>query len=73
MTEDEGRSTWRTDRYSPCPRRDAGTDLTFLASLAYPLSDIEQAVAAGEKYTGTTPLIDVLAGDPDHGEDQPAA
>jgi ParB family chromosome partitioning protein len=54
MTDAEGRNTWRTDRYSPCPRADAGTYLTFLASLGYPLSAIEQAVADGTPWTGDT-------------------
>ncbi len=52
MTEAEGRSTWRTDRYSPCPRADAGRYLTFLAGIGYSLSAIEQAVADGTAYTG---------------------
>ncbi len=30
------RNTWRADRYSPCPRGDAGAYLAFLASLGYP-------------------------------------
>ncbi len=51
---------WRTDRYSPCPRADAGGYLTFLASLGYPLSDIEQAIADGIPWTGDKPLISVL-------------
>jgi len=54
MTDGEGRNTWRTDRYSPCPRRDAGQYLNFLASIGYRLSDIEQAVADGTAYTGDT-------------------
>ena len=54
MTEAEGRNTWRTDRYSPCPRRDAGRYLTFLAALGYQLSAIEQAVADGTPWTGDT-------------------
>lgn len=62
MTEGEGRSTWRTDRYSTCPRTDAGAYLTFLASLGYRLSDIERAVADGVPWTGITPLIDILGG-----------
>ena len=55
MTEGEGRNTWRTDRYSPCPRRDAGGYLAFLASVGYQLSVIEQAVADGVPYTGDAP------------------
>ncbi len=55
MTEGEGKNTWRTDRYSPCPRRAAGTYLAFLASIGYQLSAIEQALADDEPYTGDTP------------------
>ena len=58
MTEAEGRNTWRTDRYSPCPRRDAGTYLAFLAAIGYQLSTIEKAVAEGTPYGGdVTPAI----------------
>ena len=46
MTEGEGRNTWRTDRYSPCPRQQAADYLNLLAALGYQLSGIEQAVAA---------------------------
>ena len=49
------RATWRTDRYSPCPRKDAGRYLAFLASLGYQPSAIEQAVADGVPYTGDDP------------------
>jgi ParB family chromosome partitioning protein len=52
MTEGEGRNTWRTDRYSPCPRREASRYLTFLASIGYQLSGIEQAVADDVPWTG---------------------
>jgi ParB family chromosome partitioning protein len=62
MTDGEGRNTWRTDRYSPCPRADAGTYLTFLAGLGYQLSGIEQAVADGTPWTGDTPPDSLLAG-----------
>ncbi len=62
MTEGEGKNTWRTDRYSPCPRQAAGRYLSFLASLGYPLSDVEQAVADGIPYTGDSPFGD-LPGD----------
>jgi ParB family chromosome partitioning protein len=55
MTEAEGRNTWRTDRYSPCPREDASRYLTFLASLGYELSVIEQTVADGVPFTGDPP------------------
>ena len=61
MTEGEGRNTWRLDRYSPCPRDEAGRYLTFLGTLGYQLSDIERAVAHGEPYTGDTPMGDLLA------------
>jgi len=61
MTDAEGRNTWRTDRYSPCPRGDAGTYLAFLASLGYQLSDIEQAVANGSRWTGDAPQASTLA------------
>ena len=55
------RSTWRTDRYSPCSRKDAGHYLAFLASLGYPLVPIEQAVADGVPYTGDDPTDPSLA------------
>ena len=65
MTEGEGRNTWRLDRYSPCPRNEAGRYLAFLGTLGYQLSDIERAVAGGEPYTGDTPPGDCLAADSD--------
>ena len=65
MTEGEGRNTWRLDRYSPCPRDEAGRYLAFLGTLGYQLSDIERAVAGGEPYTGDTPPGDCLAADSD--------
>jgi hypothetical protein len=55
MTSGEGRNTWRTDRYSPCPRARAGQYLAFLASLGYQPSDIEQAVADSVSWTGDGP------------------
>ena len=61
MTEGEGKNTWRTDRYSPCPRQEAGRYLAFLTSVGYQLSDIEQAVADSTPYTGDTPTSDALA------------
>ena len=69
MTEAEGRNTWRTDRYSPCPRRDAGTYLTFLAAIGYQLSAIEQAVADGTPYAGdvtpaTLPAVELARRSP---------
>ena len=65
MTEGEGRNTWRTDRYSPCPRTQAGGYLAFLASVGYQLTPIEQAVADGTPWTGDTPAAEPLAGDSD--------
>ena len=56
------RSTWRADRYSPCPRPDAGRYLAFLASIGYQLTVIEQAVADGVSYTGDVPA------EPIHGD-----
>ena len=55
MSEGEGRNTWRTDRYSPCPRQEAAAYLNLLAALGYQLSIIEQAVAGQTAYTGETP------------------
>jgi ParB family chromosome partitioning protein len=52
MTDVDGRSTWRTDRYSPCPRASAARYLTFLRELGYQLSAIEKAVADGIAYEG---------------------
>jgi ParB-like chromosome segregation protein Spo0J len=65
MTEGEGRNTWRTDRYAPCPRAEAGRYLAFLASLGYELSTIEQAVADGTPYIGEAPAGGLLAEDQD--------
>ena len=55
LTEGDGKNTWRTDRYAPCPRREAGRYLAFLASIGYRLSVIEQALADDRPYTGDTP------------------
>jgi hypothetical protein len=55
LTQGEGRNTWRTDRYSPCPRSEAGTYLAFLASAGYQLAPIEQAVADGTAWSGDNP------------------
>ncbi len=68
------RATWRTDRYSQCPRADAGSWLSFLARCGYPLSPIEQAVADGLPYQGDTPDSDLPAAaeDPSHTDPQPA-
>jgi len=65
MTDGEGRNTWRTDRYSPCPRTEAAGYLRFLASIGYPLSGIEQAVADLTAYTGEAPAGDPITGGPD--------
>jgi ParB family chromosome partitioning protein len=46
------RATWRTDRYAPCPRADAGAWLRFTAQMGYQLSPVEQAVADGVPYLG---------------------
>ena len=59
------RSTWRADRYSPCPRPDAGRYLAFLASIGYHLSVIEQAVADGVPYAGDTPAEPIPGNDHD--------
>jgi ParB family chromosome partitioning protein len=72
MTDGEGRNTWRTDRYSPCPRTEAAGYLRFLASIGYPLSGIEQAVADLTPYTGDVPAGDPITGGPDQpGPDGP--
>jgi ParB family chromosome partitioning protein len=62
MTEGEGKNTWRTDRYSPCPRREAGRYLAFLASIGYQLADIERAVTDNVPYTGDAPPDEPLPG-----------
>ena len=64
MTEGEGRNTWRTDRYSPCPRREAAAYLAFLASVGHQLSLIEQALVNDTPYTGDTPPADLASGNP---------
>ena len=64
MTQGEGRNTWRTDnRYSPCPRTQAGEYLAFLASIGHQLAPIEQAVTDGIPWTGDTPAEDPLPAD----------
>lgn len=68
MTEGEGRNTWRTDRYAPCRREQAGRYLGFLAGLGYQLSDIEQALADGTPYTGETPADDPRDAGADSGQ-----
>jgi ParB family transcriptional regulator, chromosome partitioning protein len=62
MTEGEGRNTWRTDRYSPCPRAEAGRYLAFLGSLGYELSGIEQAVVDGIGWTDAPPGDPLVTG-----------
>jgi ParB family chromosome partitioning protein len=71
-----GQDTWRDNRYSPCPYGDAGAYFTFLASIGYQLSVIEQAVADGTPYTGDTPDDDTLLVrlvEPDSGEEDSEA
>jgi ParB family chromosome partitioning protein len=55
MGDGDGRNTWRTDRFSPCPRDQAAAYLRLLAGLGYQLSVIEQAVAQDQPYTGEVP------------------
>lgn len=83
MTGDgEKKATWRTDRYAPCLRKDAGTWLRFCAQLGHQLTPVEQAVADGVPYlgdsqpeteadlTGTLEADDAGPGDPaDTGQD----
>jgi hypothetical protein len=64
MTEGEGKNTWRTDRYSPCPRREAAAYLAFLASVGYQLSVIEQALVNDIPYIGDTAPADLASGNP---------
>ena len=81
MTDGEGRKTWRTDRYCPCPREQASGYLRFLASVGYQLSAIEQAVAGQVTYTGEDPAGDQIETGPDQdrpegparGPDEPGA
>jgi ParB family transcriptional regulator, chromosome partitioning protein len=65
MSDGEGRNTWRLDRYSPCPRDEAGRYLAFLGALGHQLTDIEQAVADAAPYTGGTAPADSLPADGD--------
>jgi ParB family chromosome partitioning protein len=62
MGEGEGRNTWRTGRYSPCPREQAAAYLTLLAGLGYQPSVIEQAVARQQPYTGEIPPGQAIIG-----------
>ncbi len=74
VSEGEGRNTWRTDRYSPCPRGDAGTYLAFLSGLGYQLSGIEQAVMDGSSWTGDTSSDAIFSSDdPIASADDPVA
>jgi ParB family chromosome partitioning protein len=65
------RATWRTDRYSQCPRADAGRWLSFLAQCGYPLSPIEQAVADDLPYQGDSPSNDPAAAADDLSRTEP--
>jgi ParB family chromosome partitioning protein len=75
MGGDPGKATWRTDRYSPCPRDESGAWFRFLAGIGYELSLIEQAVADGVAYTGEQPGDDLTTADTvevsDGGTDSP--
>jgi ParB family chromosome partitioning protein len=75
MTEGEGKNTWRTDRYSPCPRQEAGRYLAFLASVGYQPSGIEQAVLDGAPYAGDAapgePSSGVMDGEATNGQSDP--
>jgi ParB family chromosome partitioning protein len=62
MGDGEGRNTWRTGRFSPCPREQAAAYLTLLAGLGYQLSVIEQAVAQNQPYTGEIPPGQTIIG-----------
>jgi ParB family chromosome partitioning protein len=64
------RATWRTDRYAPCPRADAGAWLRFAAQLGYQLSPVEQAIADGVPYLGDSAAGNepVAAGEPGRGD-----
>jgi len=54
--EDSKRATWRPEKWSPCPTRDAGVYLAFLRDdLGYELSPVERSVADGTPYTGDNP------------------
>jgi ParB family chromosome partitioning protein len=76
MTEGEGKNTWRADRYSPCPRREAGRYLAFLASVGYQLSGIEQAIIDEVPYAGdgaAGELPGVTDGEPMSGPTDPGS
>ena len=80
MTQgDASKATWRPDKPTTCPHQQAGQYLTFLASIGYQLSAIEQTVADGIPYISTddgepdaAQLAQVVtAPDADPGNDQP--
>ncbi len=72
MGGESGKATWRTDRYSPCTRDEAGTWFRFLAGIGYELSLIEQGVADGVPYAGEQSGNDITTADtPDDGTDSP--
>jgi ParB family chromosome partitioning protein len=58
-------TTWRDYRFSPCPYADVGAYFTFLGSLGYQLSAIEQAVVDGTSWEPGTPLMQAHDGQPD--------
>jgi ParB family transcriptional regulator, chromosome partitioning protein len=68
-----GVDTWRNERWSPCPYADAGRYFTFLASIGYDLSVIEQAVADGTPYTGDAPDEGTLTAGPVDAKDDSTA
>jgi hypothetical protein len=63
MEGDQGRNTWRLDRYSLCPREQAAAYFVLLAGLGYQLSVIERAVTTGQPYTGEVPPGQAEIGD----------
>jgi hypothetical protein len=63
MTDGEGKNTWRTDRYSPCPREQAASYFALLSGLGYQPSAIEQAVIGQQPYTGEVPPGQAEIGD----------
>jgi ParB family chromosome partitioning protein len=67
----EGRNTWRTNRYSPCPREQAAGYFALLSGLGYVPSVIEQAVIWQQPYTGEIPRGQAEIDD-DHGPEASA-
>jgi ParB family chromosome partitioning protein len=67
----EGRNTWRTGRYSPCPREQAAGYLALLSGLGYQPSGIGQAVIRQQPYTGEIPPGQAAISD-DHGPETSA-